>query len=464
MQFKVKHFIIAIIIILIVLVGGMSWHQHNHFNRNTTVNGVAVGGMTVDQAYQKVKSSSRANDVYLNGKLIYNGEESDSGITSADKAKFASALKKQLTFFPSSKKQNVTVTPSNADNNQTVAMKQAVNSAVAKLNQGRRAPVDAYAELKNGKVSIIAAKKGNQYDTKNLMKQFNNEHANGTIRLTAHYVQPLSGDSKTVQNEKSKLQALTKRKVTYQVEKQTYKFTANGVITKATYRNGKYNFDDTSAVNGQIAKINKKQATLGRSFKFKTHSGKEITTNNKGSYGWKIDPQRAGQTLAKAMADNKKTVDAKADTTGIGYNKRGTGYGVTSNDGIGNTYVELSLADQHVWFYRDGKCVFDADVVTGSNTPGNRTPKGVWYIMYQQSPATLRGLNDDGSTYSSPVQYWSPFTDTGCGFHDASWRNNWSKTEYLTTTGGSHGCANMHPSDAGTAYHDMQINEPVIIY
>lgn len=464
MQFKLKHFIIAIIVIIIVLLGGMSWHQHNHFNRNTTVNGVAVGGMNVDQAYQKVKSSSRTNDVYLNGKLIYNGQASGSGITSADKPKFTTALKDQRTFFPSGKKQNVTVMPSNVDSDQTAAMKQAVDTEAAKLNRGRRAPVDAYAELNRGKVSVIAAKKGNQYDIKNLMKQFDNERANGTIRLTAHYAQPLSANSKTVQNEKSKLQALSKRKVTYQVEKQNYNFTANNVITKATYRNGKYSFDDNSAVNGQIAKINKKQATLGKSFKFRTHSGKEITTNNKGSYGWKIDPQRAGQTLASAMADNKKTVDAKNDLTGIGYNKRGTGYGVTSNNGIGNTYVELSLADQHVWFYRNGKCVFDADVVTGSNTPGNRTPKGVWYIMYQQSPATLRGLNDDGSTYSSPVQYWSPFTDTGCGFHDASWRNNWSKTEYLTTTGGSHGCANMHPSDAGTAYHDMQINEPVVIY
>ncbi|WP_283588640.1 L,D-transpeptidase family protein [Limosilactobacillus viscerum] len=463
MQFKVKHLIIAIIVILVVVVGAMSWHQHSHFNRNTTVNGVAVGGMTVDQAYQKVKATSRANDVYLNGKLIYNGEATGSGISSADKSKFQAAQKEQRTFFPSGKKQNVTVTPSNVDNDQTAAMKQAVNAEAAKLNAGRRAPVDAYAVLKNGKVSTVSAKKGNQYDIKNLMKQFNDERANGTIRLTAHYTQPLTSDSKVVQDEKSKLQTLAKRKVTYQVEKQNYKFNANEVITKATYQNGKYAFD-TSAVNNEIAKINKKQATLGRSFKFKTHSGKEITTNNKGSYGWKISDQRAGQSLANAMAQNKKTIDAKNDIYGIGYNKRGTGYGVTSNDGIGNTYVELSLADQHVWFYKDGKCVFDADVVTGSNTPGNRTPKGVWYIMYQQSPATLRGLNDDGSKYSSPVQYWSPFTDTGCGFHDASWRNNWSKTEYLTTTGGSHGCANMHPSDAGTAYHDMEINEPVVIY
>ena len=463
MQFRLRHFIIAIIVIVVVLIGGLSWHQHNHFNRNTTVNGVAVGGMTADQAYQKVKASSRSNDVYLNGKLIYNGTQSDSGITSADKGKFTTALKDQRTFLPSGKKRNMTVLPSNVDSEQTAAMKQSVDSAVAKLNEGRRAPVDAYAVLKNGKVSTVAAKKGNQYDLENVMKQFNNERANGTIRLTAHYKQPLAVNSKEVQNEKSKLSALAKRKVTYQVEKQNYRLTADDVITKATYQKGKYSFD-TAAVKSHIDQINAKQATLGKAFKFKTHSGKEITTSDKGSYGWKISADRAGATLANAMADNKKSVDAKKDIYGTGYNKRGTGYGVTSNDGIGNTYVELSLAEQHVWFYKDGKCVFDADVVTGSNTPGNRTPKGVWYIMYQQSPATLRGLNDDGSTYSSPVQYWSPFTDSGCGFHDASWRNNWSKTEYLTTTGGSHGCANMHPSDAGRAYHDMEINEPVVIY
>lgn len=463
MQLKAKQVVIAIIAVIIVLLGViMTAHQHSHFNRNTTINGVAVGGMTVQEAYQKVKATDRANKVYLNGKLIYSGQASDSGITSSDKGKFVTAQKKQRTFFPTSKKQNVSVTPSKSSG-QTAAMREAVSSAAQEMNKGRKAPVDAYAKLTNDKVSIVPAKKGNQYDTKDLLSQFNKKATNGTIRLTAHYTQPLTGDSKVVQNEKAKLKGLLGKTVTYQVEKASYKLSTDDIITSATYQNGKYTFD-TKAVDRHIAKINKKQATLGRSFKFKTHSGKEITTNNKGSYGWKINAQRAGQTLANAIADGKKTVNAKNDLYGIGYNRRGTGYGVTSNDGIGNTYVELSLADQHVWFYRNGKCVFDADVVTGSNTPGNRTPKGVWYIMYQQSPATLRGSNDDGSLYSSPVQYWSPFTDSGCGFHDASWRNNWSKTEYLTTTGGSHGCANMHPADAGTAYHDMEINEPVVIY
>lgn len=62
---------------------------------------------------------------------------------------------------------------------------------------------------------------------------------------------------------------------------------------------------------------------------------------------------------------------------------------------------------------------------------GDQTPRGVWYIHYKQRNATLRGSNDDGSSYASPVSYWMPFTLSGCGFHDASWRTDWSKTAYL---------------------------------
>lgn len=467
MQLRLKYLIGGVVGLLVILLIGMGWHQHTHFNRNVTINGVAVGGMTAQQAYDKVKGTQRTNDVYLDGQLIYNGQATTSGITSSDQGKFTTALKKQATFFPSGKKQNVKIKPSNIDANQLAAMRQEVNNHVQELNKGRRAPVDAYAVLKDGKVSTVAAKQGTQYDVQELIRQFNREADNGTIRLTAHRLQPLSANSQEVKNQEKHLKQLLGRKIDYQVENKTYHFDAANVITKATYQNGKYQFE-TGAVNKKIAAINKQQATLGRAFKFKTHDGKTITTTTKGSYGWKISSAKAGQSLAQALANGQKRVSAKNDIYGIGYNTRGTGYGVTSNDGIGDTYAELSISDQHVWFYRNGKCVFDADVVTGANTPGDRTPKGVWYIMYQQSPSVLRGSNDDGSQYASKVQYWSQFTSTGCGFHDASWRKDWSKTAYLSSnnvsTGGSHGCANMHPSDAGTAYHDLSVNEPVIVY
>lgn len=295
----------------------------------------------------------------------------------------------------------------------------------------------------------------------NAVNQLNNQAGSTKINITLHKEQPITANSKTVKNEEKQLNKLKGKKATYLVQNEKYSLTTNQIITRATYQNGKYHFD-TTALNKQVKKINEKHATLDKPFKFKTHSGAEITTTANGSYGWKISEKKAGNSLTKAIIDGRQEVDGKHDIEGKGYNTAGLGYNVTSNNGIGDTYAEVSLADQRAYFYKDGKCVLATDIVSGTNNEGNKTPKGVWYIMYQQSPSVLRGQNDDGSSYASKVNYWSPFTLTGCGFHDASWRHNWSKTAYLSD--GSHGCINMQPSVAGQAFHDLKQNEPVIIY
>ncbi len=84
--------------------------------------------------------------------------------------------------------------------------------------------------------------------------------------------------------------------------------------------------------------------------------------------------------------------------------------------------------------------------------------------MYKKKTDTvLRGQNDDGSKYTSPVKYWMPFTEDGCGLHDASWRKDWSKNAYLE--GGSHGCVKLiRPDDIQSVWDNVYVNEPVIVY
>ncbi|MGN1279408.1 MAG: murein L,D-transpeptidase, partial [Limosilactobacillus sp.] len=142
MQLRLKYLITIVVALLILTLGGMSWHQHMHFNRNVTINGVPVGGMTAQQAYSKVKSTKRANKVYLNGQLIYHGKATSSGISSKDQSQFTQALKKQVTFFPSGKRQNMLVWTDQIKNDpQSAAKRQAVVGRTQQLNQGRRAPV-----------------------------------------------------------------------------------------------------------------------------------------------------------------------------------------------------------------------------------------------------------------------------------------------------------------------------------
>ena len=82
--------------------------------------------------------------------------------------------------------------------------------------------------------------------------------------------------------------------------------------------------------------------------------------------------------------------------------------------------------------------------------------------MYKQSPSTLKGTHDDGSSYSVQVKYWAQFTNSGCGFHDATWRTNWAKTAYLKD--GSNGCVNLKLDEAKTVYSVLDVHEPVIVY
>ena len=67
-----------------------------------------------------------------------------------------------------------------------------------------------------------------------------------------------------------------------------------------------------------------------------------------------------------------------------------------------------------------------------------------------------------GSPYAVEVNYWVPFTNSGQGFHDASWRSNWSKNAYISN--GSGGCVNVSPSVMKQVYDNLNTYDPVVIY
>ncbi len=125
---------------------------------------------------------------------------------------------------------------------------------------------------------------------------------------------------------------------------------------------------------------------------------------------------------------------------------------------IGKTYIEISLKQQHMWYYIDGKCYVSTPVVTG-NVGAYATPTGAYKVWQRMSPATL-----SGPTWCTTVKYWLAFTYSGCGIHDASWR---SASEFGGTTymgNGSHGCVNTPNSAVKKIYQKAKIGTHVIVY
>lgn len=126
-----------------------------------------------------------------------------------------------------------------------------------------------------------------------------------------------------------------------------------------------------------------------------------------------------------------------------------------------STYVELDLSRQEIWMYVDGKCIANSPFVSGDIDGGHATPVGVYYLTYKTTDTYLRGYNDDGSKYSSYVNFWMPFNGD-IGLHDAGWRNEFGGDIYLTN--GSHGCINLPYNTAKIIYENINSNIPIILY
>lgn len=331
-----------------------------------------------------------------------------------------------------------------------------VNKATEKINKKAKNVI----HLANDKVVAERNPEITTITKSEVQKYFQKQHTNMPSKKNYNY------DSKELSQAKEKLTKIHNASLTYKIAGKDYELKAKDLITEASYKNGKYQFTDVKNLTNKLNDINKEVSTLHKSYKVQVPSGskvkgKTITVKNQ-SYGWAIYVKKAQAAIEKAFMNGDKSIDGSEYLYGEGYSTYEHGYG-KDNNGLGKNYAVVSLKNQEIWVVRKGKvAVHLTDVVTGTNSGDNKTPTGVWYIMYKESPSVLRGYNDDGSKYASKVQYWMPFTLSGCGFHDASWRTNWSKTAYLS--GGSHGCVNIRPAEIRSVWNNIIKDEPVIVY
>ena len=195
-----------------------------------------------------------------------------------------------------------------------------------------------------------------------------------------------------------------------------------------------------------FVELAKKYDTFGYPRQFKTSTGETITVSG-GDYGWLMARNDTTTKLIEAIKSGKSQT-IEPEYTYKGY--------VRDTNDIGNTYVEVSLSAQHMWFYKNGQLLVDTDVVTGNHNLGHDTKTGIYAIMYKERNATLVGED-----YSSPVKYWMPFY-ANVGIHDASWRTTFGGSEYLNN--GSHGCVNTPEANAEKIFNNIEKGVPVVVY
>jgi hypothetical protein len=130
---------------------------------------------------------------------------------------------------------------------------------------------------------------------------------------------------------------------------------------------------------------------------------------------------------------------------------------------FGNTYIEISINDQHMWFYFNGKCVVDTDVTTGKDDDSLRTPKGMFHILNMYRDYVMHGPNNE---YTASCDYFIQVTGSGVGIHDSSWRVVYGGDQWIDN--GSHGCINTPYDKVAEIFETLESHDmtdiPVIIY
>ncbi|WP_310937012.1 L,D-transpeptidase family protein [Clostridium sp. SHJSY1] len=468
----VKKGIIISFSTLLVIYLGMSLYFINHFYFGSKVNGVNISGKTVKQADDLITSQTESYS--LNIKERGDKEEQ---INAADVGLKSDSTDKIQELKDSQKPFAWIVAPfinQDAELTGIVSLDETkLNSTLDKLNclisKNIVSPQNAKLSYTEEGYKIVDEVYGNKINKDSfyslVKKTILNEEPEIDLDKANCYENPkFTTNSQQVVDAKE-----TANK--YLVSQITYTFgDKNEVLDKATIHNWisvNDNFEivlNESKIKDYINTLDDKYGTVGKARDFKTSSGEtkkvgayvQMNGANKADpdefYGWSISTSKETKDLIENIKNGQSVTKEPK------YAKQAKSHG--AND-IGNTYVEISLSKQHLWFYKNGSLVVDGNVVTGNVAGSTETPPGVYKIKYKESPSTLKGNNADGTKYAEPVEYWMPF-NSGIGIHDLTKRNAFGGNIYLTN--GSHGCVNSPLNLAQKVYENIEAGTPVVVY
>lgn len=181
-----------------------------------------------------------------------------------------------------------------------------------------------------------------------------------------------------------------------------------------------------------------------RNHVFTTHDGRVLTIKG-GTYGNQINMKKERDEFAKFLSSDVIFYDRTAEYT--------REVPIKGKNDIGDTYIEVDIGQQKMFYYKEGELYLQTDVVTGKN---HATREEVCYVYAKQKNRVLRGPG-----YASPVKFWMPVSG-GIGIHDSSWRKEYGGDIYLKN--GSHGCINTPLDIVEKMYEVVEVGTPCILY
>lgn len=448
-----KKTIIGLIAAIVVVIAGIyifkSIGYQNKFLPNTVVDGLAIENKTVSEANNELKSHYQNKEFSAteNGKELFTFKGVDIGITD-DFTKDLTKLKNDQNGWSwpirmlkktSTKSELKDVTYDQATFDQFV-------ENLPLTNESRVKPENAKVEKTAAGFTIEKEVMGDTFDLDKVKKVLAESINSGNtkIKLETSYQKPtVMSDDAGLKERLAKLESLSKLTITYNISGQKETVPPATLLSWLSESPEGEVTVDQAGVKVYLQGLSDKHSTYEKTRTFKSTRRGEVQVPA-GTYGWTLQVDKEAPALAADILTKTDLQDRKPIVAG-------SGYGVD----VGNTYIEVDLVNQHMWYYREGALVLETDVVTGK--PATPTPAGVFSVWNKERNATLKGED-----YATPVDHWMPIDWNGVGIHDSPWQPAYGGTLYQTV--GSHGCINTPPAVMVQLYEKADLGTPVLVF
>lgn len=455
--------------ILVVGYAAGALYYTNHLFAGSKINGMDCANMTEKKADAALKKQVESYEIELD---FRNNESrtisgSDIGYQYIGSGDVKDVMKKQnpllwVSGLFSKKNYNVEI-DANFDK---TALKAQLDGLDCLQEANMEAPADAQIAFVDNQFVIQDETQGTTIDEGTLLTALEEAVCTSQTKLsvekTGAYAKPsVTKDDETLIHQKDIWNSCATATITYTFGDEQEVLDGMQIKDWLSYdEEGNY-VENKEAVMAHIKEyvldLATRRNTMGRDRTItSTMTGEPVTVSG-GSYGFRIDQSEEAEQIYENIVNHDVVTREPA------YASRAAIYSMTGDD-IGNTYVEVDLGNQHLWYYKEGTLIMDTDFVSGTYTVSDRrTPSGTYSLMYKQKDQVLRGTRRADGTYEyeSPVKYWMPFNG-GIGFHDASWRYSFGGSIFMYS--GSHGCVNLPSSMASELYENIEAGCPILCF
>lgn len=425
---------------------GMTYYYSDRFFEGTWINGIDCSGKTAYEVETALADKVQDYSIQVSSRnqepQMITGEQINYQYLSTGETLQLLKNQKPYEWIKGFYEQKSYTVAENVAYDKTLLQQQVTALNCAKT-ENQTAPENAYVAFKDNQFQIVPETEGTQLNVKQAYRILDQAVADTQASIDFGTAPDAYVSAEVTQNDPELQSALeacnnyTKASITYTFGDQTATLDGNTIKDWLQFdEKGQLLMDDNTFhqhIADYVAQLAATYNTVGTEREFHTTSGRTVYVYSS-VYGWAIDQAAEAAQLAQEIQSGTQTTREPI------YEQTANSHGL--ND-LGNTYIEVDLSNQHMYYYQSGSLIFDSEFVSGNMSYSDRqTHAGIFTLYSKTSPSVLRGDKKPDGTYEyeEPVDYWMPF-DGGIGFHDAPWRDAFGGDIYLTN--GSHGCINL---------------------